>query len=75
MREIIFILASLGLLICFIKVEIYFIQKSRENFRELKQAYKELKEAEQELKKIIKENEDLKYMRLKWYLIKQKRGF
>ena len=57
MREIIFILASLGLLVCFIKVEIYFIQKSRENFRELKKAYKELKEAEQDLHNLLKDKD------------------
>jgi len=49
MKEIIYILASLGLLVCFIKVEIYLWQKSRENFRELKEAYKELKEAKENL--------------------------
>ena len=57
MKEIIYILASLGLLVCFIKVEIYLWQKSRENFRELKQAYKKWKEAEQDLHNLLKDKD------------------
>jgi len=57
MKEIIYILASLGFLVCFIKLEIYLWQKSRENFRELKQAYKKWKEAEQDLHNLLKDKD------------------
>jgi hypothetical protein len=57
MREIIFILASLGLLICFFRIEIYFIHKSREKFLEAGRAYKKLKEAEQNLHNLLQDKD------------------
>jgi len=57
MREIIFILSIIGLIWAFIRVEIYFIYKSRESFRELKQAYKDLKKSKQDLKEFLKDKE------------------
>lgn len=37
-------------LVCFVKLEIYFIYKSKERFIDLKKAYKEFKEAERDIK-------------------------
>lgn len=37
-------------LICFIRLEFYFFQKSKERFIDLKKAYKEFKEAERDIK-------------------------
>jgi hypothetical protein len=54
---IIFTLAVIGLLVCFFKIEIYFIRKSRESFRELKQAYREMKDAEQDLHNLLKDKD------------------
>jgi hypothetical protein len=55
MVKILFILSVIGFLICFIKIELYFIYKSREKFRELKEAYKDLKKSEQNLHNLFKD--------------------
>jgi hypothetical protein len=57
MREIIFILAVIGFMVAFFKIEIYLWQKSREKFLEAGRAWKELKEAEQDLHKLLKDKE------------------
>jgi len=57
MKEIIYILASLGLLICFIKLEIYLWLKSREKFLEAGRAHKEMKKAEQNLHNLLKDKD------------------
>jgi hypothetical protein len=56
-REIIFILSVIGFLICFIKIELYFIYKSRESFRDLKNAYRELKKSRTNLHNLLKDKE------------------
>jgi len=56
MDKIIFILAVLLFLVAFIRLEIYFIQKSREKFRDLGRAYKELKEIKKGLYNLLKDN-------------------
>jgi cell division protein FtsL len=55
MKEIIYILLVIGFLICFFKIELYLIHKSREKFKELKEAYKDLKKLEQDLHNLLKE--------------------
>jgi hypothetical protein len=40
----------MGLLVCFVMIERFFIKKSIKAFKELKEEYIELKEAEKELK-------------------------
>jgi len=57
MIKILFILLVIGFLICFFKLEIYFIKKSKVKFLELKKAYKELKEAEFNLHNFNKDKE------------------
>jgi cbb3-type cytochrome oxidase subunit 3 len=41
-------------LVCFIKLEIYFIHKSKERFNELKKAYIDYKEAKENIKEYMK---------------------
>jgi len=40
-------------LVCFIKLEIYFIHKSKEQFNELKKVYKDYKEAKESIKEYL----------------------
>jgi cbb3-type cytochrome oxidase subunit 3 len=44
-------------LICFIRLEFYFFQKSKERFIDLKKAYKEFKEAKEDLHNLLKDND------------------
>jgi hypothetical protein len=53
-KDTIYLLLVAGLMIAFIKVELYFIYKSRENFRNLGTAYRELKQSRTNLEKLIK---------------------
>lgn len=53
MNILIYTLAVIGFIWASYKIEIYFIRKSRESFRELKQAYKEMKEAKQDLHNLL----------------------
>jgi len=40
-------------LVCFIKLELFFIRKSKERFEDLKKAYKDYKEAKDNIKKYL----------------------
>lgn len=57
MREIIFILASIGFLVAFFKIEIYLLCKSKEKILEAGWEYKEFKKAEQDLHNLLKDKE------------------
>ncbi len=57
MREIIIILAIIGLVWVFIKIEIWLICKSREKFLDLGRAYKELKNSREDLYNLLKSKE------------------
>jgi len=52
-KDIIYLLLVAGLMIAFIKVELYFIFKSREKFNELKKAYAELKQTRKDLEDLL----------------------
>jgi hypothetical protein len=54
MREILFLISCIGFIWAFIKIELYFIYKSRESFRELKKAYKDLKKSKEDLQEFLK---------------------
>jgi hypothetical protein len=54
MRAWFYILATIGFIFCFIKIEFDLIQKSRRTFKELSQAYKDLKQSEKDLEKFLK---------------------
>jgi hypothetical protein len=53
-KLLIYTIFTIGFLIAFIKIEMYFIYKSRENFRNLGTAYRELKQSRTNLEKLIK---------------------
>ena len=57
MREIYFILLVTIFILAFIKIEIYFIYKSRKKFRDLKEAYKEYKKSREDLYNPLKDKE------------------
>jgi hypothetical protein len=40
-------------LVCFIKLELFFIRKSKERFEDLKKAYKDYKEAREDIKEYL----------------------
>jgi len=40
-------------LVCFIKLELFFIRKSKERFEDLKKAYKDYKEAKDSIKEYL----------------------
>jgi len=54
MIKLLYILSIIGLIWAFIRIELYFIYKSRESFRELKEAYKDLKKSKDDLEEFLK---------------------
>lgn len=57
MREIIFIISILVFIYCFIKIEIYFIWKSRQAFKDLKEAYISFKKSKDNLHNLFKDKD------------------
>ena len=53
MKSSIFLISVIGFLICFVEIELYFIHKSIERFKELAGAYKKYKQAKTELEAIL----------------------
>lgn len=50
MKEIVFIISSIGFLVCAYYIEYYFFKKSIYAIKEVKKAYSDLKEAQKNLK-------------------------
>lgn len=50
-RDIIYILSVILLLVAFIKIEVYLIYKSKEGFKKALEAFKELKKAKEDLRR------------------------
>jgi flagellar biogenesis protein FliO len=57
MKEVYFILLVIIFILAFIKIEIYFIYKSREKFEELKKAYIDLKNIREDLHNLLKDKD------------------
>lgn len=57
MDKLLYILMVILFLVCFIKIEIYLWQKSREKFLEAGRAWKELKESKDNLYNLLKDKE------------------
>ena len=53
-KLLVYTIFTIVFLIAFFKIEIYFIQKSRENFRDLVNSYRELKQSRTNLEDFIK---------------------
>jgi len=54
---LLYIIAVAGFVLAFLKISIWLIQKSRENFRELDRAYMELKHSEEDLHNLLKDKD------------------
>lgn len=49
-----YIISVMGLLVCFVMIERFFIKKSIKTFKELKEAYQDLKKSKEDLEKFLK---------------------
>ena len=55
MNKILLIIWTILFLIAVVKIELYFLYKSREKFLELKKVYKELKKSKEDLYNLLKD--------------------
>jgi len=60
MREVIFVISVLGIIYCFIKIEIHFIHKSISAFKDLKKAIQDLERENKNLEQYIRHLKDKK---------------
>ena len=56
-KLLVYTIFTIVFLIAFFKIEIYFIQKSRESFRDLVNSYRELRQSRTNLHNLLKDKE------------------
>ena len=56
-KLLVYTIFTIIFLIAYIKINIYFIQKSRESFRDLLDSYRELKQSRTNLHNLLKDKE------------------